>query len=826
MFTLEKVNELWENIFLRLVPQTKTKILPASHAHQWSQVQGGNIIRESLLTITAALPSIIRESIGGNVETPPTHFPDRADALTEYYGTNDANGIGNTGIHTIPQRTAVTQARGQHKIGETEDAVVNIPDTQLLLLLTQTVGSVVRAEPATLGHLVNWGLPASLSSCVRKAVTYRSKVNRQQQQLQQQSHDDPDYNDRAHVSRVLLNERRKHDTTIAITCTVDLFNLLITRADVVDELASVSENIVLYLKDALSDSIATANTSNNASIGASTNAPNNISHEEPAASSSRDSTGGKSFTVPLPSYTSAVLKLLVGIFRTDMSMNLLFFVQSAVSCYLCDYLLESIICAPIAAFESMNAQMGGAAPQTNSKAAQTVRAQAADVIKAILVVDEEEYYTVALRHKLENHPAWRDFGYQSHSLYSVSVSNLEPLLTIDHGDTDSYYDTNSKKNNSTSTPAPRIAYTEQAPLHEEVFYGTSTTDNDPDNAPQALFTTAGNVAHAANTGSTGYAGNSSARHSASARRSSLEDPDMDFVLPQQTTPLVYGGNVDYNPFDTDDDSYEESPYEKGDYELDTDEPDTPEVHRVCSPKRAKKSFEQPSKQSGSKLSRFRDGRHSTSSGDNTGNRESNSDSGQHLIKPLPRPPAMDVQNERQSLLQHTQHMEQEQLLLTQKQQQHYNNPKRNVPSRGSLTDANTTTATYCNRKSSIDTIGDSSDSSFRNSPRGAYTGSDGTFTARIRKGSYGWGLDLAKTPTGRTKFLQYKVLPTGAGPNLAKEQATAHLQPGDLIVAVDGVYLEAFADTVRALRSVEGDTVELVLQRMDAKSTSAKSGAV
>ena len=375
IYTLEMVNENWESTFKRLIPK-KIKL---------SSDQTGNFIRESLMSITAAALPFLRESI--NPEPSNNKETKKSNELPEYF---DNETIG--------------QGKESNNLKVSENA--NISDTQLLLYLTQAIGSIIRAEPSALDHLVNWGLTSSLVSFFRKAVSYRTKLFFQYQNLVAQK--DPNSQ-----SQLLLSEQRNYNSTIAITCSIDLLNLLVIRTDVVDDLASISDTFILCLKDSLSNSQSTIDASISNTI------------------SSLNNDNGSIFAKALPSYTSAVLKLLVQIFRTDMSMNLLVFVEAAVSCNLCDFLLHFIICAPIACFESMNVQVSGTKSASNNRTAHTVRAQAADVIKAILVVDEEEYYTVALRHLLENHPVWRgDFGYQSHNLYSTVDSKIEPLLLL------------------------------------------------------------------------------------------------------------------------------------------------------------------------------------------------------------------------------------------------------------------------------------------------------------------------------------------------------------------------------------------------------------
>ena len=254
-------------------------------------------------------------------------------------------------------------------------------------------------------HLMTWGLTNTLCQCLRTCIDHH---------VQRKSNGnhcgDKDVTGDAASHR----SERKADTgsavqtsvSICITCTVDLLNLLVVRVEAVDDLAASSENIILCLKQVLDSSFAEDEK------GLRIKGENN------------------QFTRPLPPYTSAVLKLLCRIFQTDMSMNLLYFVQAAINCDLPTILLDDIICAPIAAFEHMNLQLNGTSGLSSNRNAQTIRLQAADVIKAMLHADDEEYYTVALRIHLENHPAWKDFGYQSHGLYAIADQSIEKLVAI------------------------------------------------------------------------------------------------------------------------------------------------------------------------------------------------------------------------------------------------------------------------------------------------------------------------------------------------------------------------------------------------------------
>ena len=54
---------------------------------------------------------------------------------------------------------------------------LKFPDTQLLLLLTQAVGCILRSDASTLNHLMQWGLSNSLAKCIRRCVDQQRKVN-------------------------------------------------------------------------------------------------------------------------------------------------------------------------------------------------------------------------------------------------------------------------------------------------------------------------------------------------------------------------------------------------------------------------------------------------------------------------------------------------------------------------------------------------------------------------------------------------------------------------------------------------------------------------
>ena len=219
-----------------------------------------------------------------------------------------------------------------------------------------------------------------------------------------------------------------------------------------DELASVSENILLCLRHALENGGESGVSRGGTDSQASSLSPGvGLRGLSPTPESHWNDPGAHHRVGLLPSYTSAVLKLLIRIFQvstyhlhlhlhlhrqcsswtftnllhyydyhllyllpyivhqSDLSMNLLYFVQAAIQCELPQYLLHSIICAPIAAFEEMNIQIGGQSSLTSNKHAQVVRLQAADVIKAILHADDEEHYTISLRILLDNHPGEHSF---------------------------------------------------------------------------------------------------------------------------------------------------------------------------------------------------------------------------------------------------------------------------------------------------------------------------------------------------------------------------------------------------------------------------------
>jgi len=144
------------------------------------------------------------------------------------------------------------------------------------------------------------------------------------------------------------------------------------------------------------------------------------------AGASSSKTSGM-FVHRLPSYTVFILKLLLLILRCERSMSLLTYVQTAVSVGLPPFLLHAVVCGPIAAFEGITVPHASGGVASTSATAHAVRVQAVEVLKALLAVDEEDYYTGELRHVLESHPAWRDISHQSHGLYNAPEIPLLPL---------------------------------------------------------------------------------------------------------------------------------------------------------------------------------------------------------------------------------------------------------------------------------------------------------------------------------------------------------------------------------------------------------------
>ena len=168
---------------------------------------------------------------------------------------------------------------------------VIIPDTQLLLLLTQAAGCIVRSESSIMTHLMSWGLISTLCQCLRTCIDHH---------LQRKSKRKGEGGGEEDLSNSGSRGERKGNSSsavqtpvsICITCTVDLLNLLVVRVEAVDDLAASSENVVLCLKQVLDSGFAEDDQ------GARVEGSNNP------------------FTRTLPSYTSAVLKLLVLMWRS------------------------------------------------------------------------------------------------------------------------------------------------------------------------------------------------------------------------------------------------------------------------------------------------------------------------------------------------------------------------------------------------------------------------------------------------------------------------------------------------------------------------------
>ena len=188
LYTLEKVVELWEAVFARLVPRQKTSYS----------------LRSSLLSLTGAMLPFLKSSLEGvatevgYVEGPDQHAQledrRRSSSRSRSSGDKGRRSEGREGrrksAHVVQfdshssdvsmsRETSSTHGNvgNDLQLGEHERNTIVIPDTQLLLLLTQAVGCILRSDASTLNHLMQWGLSNSLAKCIRRCVDQQRKVN-------------------------------------------------------------------------------------------------------------------------------------------------------------------------------------------------------------------------------------------------------------------------------------------------------------------------------------------------------------------------------------------------------------------------------------------------------------------------------------------------------------------------------------------------------------------------------------------------------------------------------------------------------------------------
>jgi S1-C subfamily serine protease len=85
-------------------------------------------------------------------------------------------------------------------------------------------------------------------------------------------------------------------------------------------------------------------------------------------------------------------------------------------------------------------------------------------------------------------------------------------------------------------------------------------------------------------------------------------------------------------------------------------------------------------------------------------------------------------------------------------------------------------------------------------------------TTSVTKGEHGIGLDLVKSPNGRACIQKLKEMPPGIV-NPAS-LCSPPINPGDIIVGVNGKASGLFADTIKIIRGLEnGRPINLQLER-------------
>ena len=325
---------------------------------------------------------------------------------------------------------------GQLNHGEPLAQTVTIPSASyasfeklpLLLLLTQAIIAVVRAEPLACGHLLAWGLPSVLATELAASCTYQSALARATQRgsIQKRNQDNP-------VSVL----RQQYECNAVITCVLNLLELMCshgnTAVQVIDDLADGSQPIVQLLLRTLTQGLPYPEEWY-AYKGL-------LQLRLPLGRASAPIAISGVAVHQLPSYTMFVLKLLQVILSCEKSLRLLHYIQSVLSIGLPAFLMHSILCTSDEAFINVTVPQASSTG-TLSQNAQTVRLQALGVLKMILLADEEMYYTDALRHALDSSSYWSDLCHHQLGLYAQtdvpllsgyrvgegSALHLEPLL--------------------------------------------------------------------------------------------------------------------------------------------------------------------------------------------------------------------------------------------------------------------------------------------------------------------------------------------------------------------------------------------------------------
>ncbi len=778
VYTLEKVVELWNSVFSRLVPLKKAEYS----------------LRESLLTLTAAALPFLRESISPTNAGGDSKSDDDSDLLRvpSVEKTGDVVEY-KAGRHSYP----TDASGGVHFIGEHDRVPVIIPDTQLLLLLTQAVGCIVRSESSIMTHLMSWGLTNTLCQCLRTCINHH---------MQRKSEASSSGGDGATSDAPIDGGGRKTSAgsavqtsvSICITCTVDLLNLLVVRVEAVDDLAASSENVILCLKQVLDNGFAEDDK------GARVDGEKNP------------------FTRPLPPYTSAVLKLLGRIFQADMSMNLLYFVQAAINCNLPTILLDDIICAPIAAFEHMNLQLNGNSELTSNRNAQTIRLQAADVIKAILHADDEEYYTVALRIHLESHPAWRDFGYQSHGLYAIADQSIEKLVAIGNGHAAAPGRRSGSTRGSSAASNLRL---------REASSGSTRTSGDSPNIQQDCTPLAPDSPPR----------RSSSRGASSNSSSSQRNANSSHPHQRASTGAMTPSDPDYNSRGTTQDANQRPSFTTNSDVINFQRLSKGAAAAAAAASSASSASSSPNKaanEGDSKRVSFNpfdneDDEELSAKGEpiQTGSALLKTDTGGNVIVETVDEvgperasldgeilsfPASATDEEAGDLSHHQQVMHRLSLSIEEQQSRERRSllQSRSVASFSSSSPEREATpqtvpelyAKETSKMAQTDAVSETESPYHRR-------GNSVVFRTVIEKGPYGLGLDLARASDGGCLFLQYKTVSAAqGGPNLAEKAAPSLLQ-GDRISAVNGERWETFAETVKALRLSRGGSVEIELER-------------
>jgi hypothetical protein len=235
----------------------------------------------------------------------------------------------------VPVNSNTIQSNIQSSSDSTE---IILGKEDFLSLLTSCIVCVIKNESNIVDHLISWNFVARLSEFLQRAI-------------------------------------RSGRRGSPLICIVRILHQLISREDVVDNLAQGRVDIIQQLKDAL------------------------------------DHDGS------IPKDATVMVELLKRIFQCVTCRYLPLFLESAKRYQLTNFVLDRILGVDSSSLVHV----------LNSAA---LKIHAVDLIKAIFTADPE--YEASLQAVLNIHPAWREYRDQSHDLFlTVSVIKLTGLLKFD-----------------------------------------------------------------------------------------------------------------------------------------------------------------------------------------------------------------------------------------------------------------------------------------------------------------------------------------------------------------------------------------------------------